>query len=406
MMRSRCANATRRMLQFFVLIPIVRWFCHPLTVRGRCRLPAGAAIYIANHASHADTAALIAALPRRIRRRFAPAAAQAYFFATRGTGAATSLLTGAFPFPRSGNEGLNRAKDLLDRGTSVLLFPEGTRSRNGGMASFKCGVGKLAAYGYPVVPVGIAGTSDVLAPGTTLPRRGSVAIAFGDAIHFSHDDRPDAIASQLGQGVAKLRDGAFKARGPRRRSAREVARDVASSRACLILAFSWGVAEAVAFPVVPDFAVALLALAVPRRFWKLALAAVCGSVAGGVIASDLGSIFGVAPVAHLPLVTPRMSAAAAGWLNQSHGWALWHQVAFGVPYKAFAWQASARGTGVVSLAAATFLVRGLRMLAVGALLALLGRVLRRVLPRIYGAFVIVFSIGFAIGLAHVVTRWS
>jgi 1-acyl-sn-glycerol-3-phosphate acyltransferase len=384
---------------------VVRFFCRPLTVAGRRNVPNGPAIYVANHASHADTAVLLAALPRVTRRRLAPAAAEDYFFATRTKGAVISLLTGAFPFARAGGDGLARARRLLDDGWSILLFPEGTRSRSGAMGSFKCGVGKLAARGYPVVPVGVAGTHAVLSPGASFPRRGSVAVVIGKSVRYRDVDSPPAVAADLEHRVCTLRGRAVRLRRPAS-STYQVANALASSRAGLVLAFCWGLAEAIVFPIVPDFALALLAVAAPRRFGKLALAALCGSVAGGAVAYGLGAAFGPAPVTHVPLVTGKMVPAAAAWLDHSHGWALWHQVAFGVPYKVFAWQAAGHSTTLPSLAFATAVVRGLRLFAVASVFALIGRSARRWAGRFYGAFVVVFSAGFGLGLARVVGRWS
>ena len=72
---------------------------------------------------------------------------------------------------------------LLDGGWSVLIFPEGSRSRTGEMAPFKPGIGLVAARtGRPVIPVRMIGLHDVLAPGRRLPRRGRAEVRFGEPL--------------------------------------------------------------------------------------------------------------------------------------------------------------------------------------------------------------------------------
>jgi 1-acyl-sn-glycerol-3-phosphate acyltransferase len=198
--RRAWAQAIRTVLQRFLLLPVARWCCRPLAVTGRDHLPAGPVVLVANHASHADTAAVLLALPRPLRKRLAPAAAEDYFFRRHAIGAVVSLLTGAFPFPRRGRAGIDRAAALLDSGWSVLLFPEGTRA--GGR--FRCGAGILAARGIAVVPVGITGTAEVLPKGRRMPRRAQVRIVFGEPMRFDASTPPEAVAAVLEASVRAL----------------------------------------------------------------------------------------------------------------------------------------------------------------------------------------------------------
>ncbi len=169
--RSRIAVTIRGLLQRVLLFPVLRLFCRSIRIERDPALLAGDGpfVFVANHASHADTVLILRALPPRVRRRMAPAAAEDYFFRSRPRGAIASLLVGAFPFPRRGRSGLARAERLLDDGWSVLLFPEGTRSTDGRVGTFRSGVGVLAARGFPVVPIGIAGAREVMPKGRRLP---------------------------------------------------------------------------------------------------------------------------------------------------------------------------------------------------------------------------------------------
>jgi 1-acyl-sn-glycerol-3-phosphate acyltransferase len=389
------------------IVPLARSVCFPLMVAGRDRVPDEPVLFVANHASHADTVAIIAALPPRVRARIAPAAAEDYFFKSRLRGRVCRWLTGAFPFPRHGAEGLRRARALLASGRAVLIYPEGTRSRTGAIAAFRPGAAILASQaGATVVPVGIAGTGDVLPVHGRLPRRAPVAVVFGEPQRFAPGDDTKHVTECLERSVEALAQQARALRPRTRRTVYARANAIASGPAGVALAFGWGVAEALVWPVVPDFAIAMLAAAAPRRFWRFVVAALAGSMLGGAVAYALGTFAGATVVAHLPLVTPRMQHAAAQWLREDGGWALWHQFRFGVPYKTFAWQAAHNGTGVAQLETATFVVRGLRMLGVGVIFAGLALPWRRWADRLYGAFAVAFGVAFALALARIVAAWS
>ncbi|HEX4094934.1 MAG TPA: lysophospholipid acyltransferase family protein [Trebonia sp.] len=156
-----------------------------LRVAGVGALPPGPCVIVANHRSHADTAALIAALPAG--RRPAVAAAADYWFSGGARPRLGRLLCGAFPVRRGGggSEDLAAAARLLAAGRDVIVFPEGSRSRDGRTAGFHRGAARLAvAAGVPLVPVGIGGTGTLLPPRGSggRPRRGAVTVSIGTAI--------------------------------------------------------------------------------------------------------------------------------------------------------------------------------------------------------------------------------
>ena len=159
-----------------------------LRVRGTAMLPAGPCVLVANHSSHADTAALIAALPAS--RRPAVAAAADYWFRGGPRSRICQALCGAFPVRRSGggSADLAAAACLLAAGRDVIVFPEGTRSRDGTIGEFHHGAARLAAAaGVPLVPAGITGTRTLLPPGgptgsagsAVRLRRAAVTVSFG-----------------------------------------------------------------------------------------------------------------------------------------------------------------------------------------------------------------------------------
>lgn len=135
-----------------------------LTVTGTWRAKGGCVV-VANHASHADTAALLAALPPAARPVFG-AAADYWFDVPVRRFIATSL-AGVLPVRRCGDGNfaalLAVAGPALKAGHTVVLYPEGTRSTDGTVGEFRSGAVRLAREcGVPIVPVAIMGTADVL----------------------------------------------------------------------------------------------------------------------------------------------------------------------------------------------------------------------------------------------------
>ncbi|MBL9158754.1 MAG: 1-acyl-sn-glycerol-3-phosphate acyltransferase [Verrucomicrobiales bacterium] len=135
----------------------------------------GPAIYFANHASHMDFVVVWAALPDDVREVTSPAAAEDYWAATRLRRCIACELFRAVLIPRKdvnrGNHPVERLGTALEAGRSVILFPEGTRSVDGGTMEFKSGLYHLARRypDIPLIPVHLENLSRILPKGSRLP---------------------------------------------------------------------------------------------------------------------------------------------------------------------------------------------------------------------------------------------
>jgi 1-acyl-sn-glycerol-3-phosphate acyltransferase len=172
-----------------------------LTVTGRWEANGGC-IVVANHASHADTAVLVAALPSTARPVFG-AAADYWFDVPARRFIATSLI-GILPVRRSGDGNydalLAAAGPVLHAGRTVVIYPEGTRSTDGTVGEFRSGALRLARdCNVPIVPVALMGTADVLPKDGTFTRA-PMEVRLGAPV-----DPHTASASQLRAQVLALR---------------------------------------------------------------------------------------------------------------------------------------------------------------------------------------------------------
>ncbi len=114
---------------------------------------------------------------------------------------------------RQAMKSLDEAGKRIAAGSSVLIFPEGTRSPDGRLREFKTGAVLLALKaGVPVVPVGFNGSYEVLPKGRLLPKGGEILIRIGAPIatdHYRGGDK-QALAADLHRAVQALLDQPYR----------------------------------------------------------------------------------------------------------------------------------------------------------------------------------------------------
>lgn len=179
-------------LKNFLLGPLLRVLFRPW-VRGMENIPStGAAILASNHLSFSDSIFL----PLQTRRPVVFLAKSEYFTGRGLKGALTRWFfksTGQLPIDRSGGKAseasLNTGLGVLEQGSLLGIYPEGTRSPDGRLYRGRTGIARMVLEAkVPVIPVAMIDTEKVQPIGQALPRIRRIGIVVGEPLDFSRFD--------------------------------------------------------------------------------------------------------------------------------------------------------------------------------------------------------------------------
>ncbi len=182
----------------------------------------GPLLVVCNHIADVDFAFVQAALPARLRTRIAiatrgedlealhtPAASRGFFgrIYDRTKWVLGVSLLNLFPLPREAGfrQSFAYAGQAVDRGYSVLVFPEGRHTADGKINPFRAGIGLLAMnLGIPVLPMRIDGLFEVKQTGRKFARPGKICVRIGQPMKFAAGSDPAQIAQELQSAVEDL----------------------------------------------------------------------------------------------------------------------------------------------------------------------------------------------------------
>jgi len=173
-------------------------------VSGLAHAVAGPAVYAANHASALDILVVFGHLPVDFRIVYKRSLSLVPLLGW------AIWLGGHVPIDRShpfrARRGLDAAARRIRGGTSVVVFPEGTRSPDGAVRRFKRGSFSLALQaGVPVVPVSLVGVKAVVPRGLPSVRPGLVSVVLHPAVPVAgrSADEAEALAEEVRRVVAR-----------------------------------------------------------------------------------------------------------------------------------------------------------------------------------------------------------
>jgi long-chain acyl-CoA synthetase len=206
-----------------ITLPYIMVMARPKII-GRERLKdfRGPALIISNHIAQIDIGFLMAALPMHLRNRLGVAMQgemlrsmryppKEWFFLKRWWEqvryALVALFFNVFSLPQRAKyrESFHFAGELVDKGYSVIIFPEGRRTETGEMSPFRSGIGLLATHlNLPIIPMRIDGLFPFkIAKRHHVPPY-AVQVKIGTPVRFEPTADPEEIARELQRIVEKL----------------------------------------------------------------------------------------------------------------------------------------------------------------------------------------------------------
>jgi long-chain acyl-CoA synthetase len=217
------ATWIRFLAHYLLLRPAVFLLGWPRIIgRENLRGVNGPLLVVANHIGHVDVGFILTALPARLRHRLATAAGGEALEALRTPPESFNValrmfhrvkwffgvsLLNLFPLPRAAGfrDSFAFAGASVDRGYSILVFPEGRHTVDGKLNPFRSGIGLLANnLGIPVLPMCIHGLYELKQRGKKMAHPFQVTVKIGAPVTFPPDTAPEQIASELRARVEQL----------------------------------------------------------------------------------------------------------------------------------------------------------------------------------------------------------
>ena len=182
----------------------------------------GPLLVISNHVADVDIGFIQFALPARIRHKLATATRGEALEALRSPGPDRPwfrriydrvqwtlgvALLNLFPLPRQSGirKSFAYAGEAVDRGYSVLVFPEGKHTEDGKLCPFRTGVGLLANnLRIPILPMRIDGLFEIKKAGKKFAVPGKIQVRIGKPVEFAPESDPEEIARALQRAVEDL----------------------------------------------------------------------------------------------------------------------------------------------------------------------------------------------------------
>jgi len=362
-------------------------------------LPNYPSIIIANHQSHADSA-LITALLGQSRPLIFVASSE--YWGKKWYRKFVGNFFVGFHLIGKGKEGwedLLSLKPLIEKGVVPVIYPEGTRSKNGSLGEFKLGAFRLANESNAhILPLAISGT-EILLPKNGKIKRTALAINAHQPILPSGN--PEEQAELSANLISNLKDNTILQ--PQFGVTWRRISKLASSSFGIFFVFSWAFAEAFSWPFTAELPLILLLATVfsYKRTLVLSVATATGSVLGVYLHWFLASKNISIPT---PLTTGRMfERATSDW--GSPFYAGFSQMWNGIPVKVYAKTAGELSLSFFDVTLA-MISRSFRIITVGFVSNYIARRMNRYLSPSLGIIQSYCLILYVILLTLIIRYWS
>jgi long-chain acyl-CoA synthetase len=210
-------------IHYLLLRPSVFFLGWPrISGRENLRDVKGPVLVVCNHIGDVDVGFVQTALPFRLRHKLATATGGEALEALRTPPAARNIfgrifdriewflgvsLLSLFPLPREAGfrDSFAFAGESVDRGYSILVFPEGHHTTDGKMRPFRSGIGLLVNnLNIPVVPMRIDNLFELKEAGRKIARPYQIKVKIGTPVTFARGTDPQQIANELRSRIEQL----------------------------------------------------------------------------------------------------------------------------------------------------------------------------------------------------------
>jgi len=213
-----------RLAAYYLLVWPATYLLAAPRIRGKENLQGvpGPVLVVSNHVTYVDIGWILAALPARLRHRLAtamrgerlaqmlrPDASFSWLerFAEHISYPLVLAFFNVFPLPKESGflRSFSFIGDLVDRRWSILVFPEGLTTLDGGLAPFRSGIGLLATrLNIPVVPIRLDGLFELKQKKRSFAGPGRVKVTIGKPVRFLANENAEEIAKDLQRRVEQL----------------------------------------------------------------------------------------------------------------------------------------------------------------------------------------------------------
>lgn len=206
----------REFIYYLLTWPATMIMAHPKIIgRENLRGVDGPLLISCNHVTYIDVGFALKALPPHLRRKLAvgmwgellwkmwrpPQDWNPFLRLSYKVGYYLVVaLFNVFPLPQQSGvrESFVYAGESVDRGYSVLVYPEGVRTSDGKPSPFRSGLGMLASrLNVPVLPLRIDGLYEMKLKGHKIARPGQLKVVIGKPMHFPPETPPEEITNQV-----------------------------------------------------------------------------------------------------------------------------------------------------------------------------------------------------------------
>lgn len=173
-------------------------------------------VFYSNHTSNLDFPVIWAALPKKIRAKLRPLAAEDYWSKGKLRAFLSTKIFKAILIARKAvnreNNPIQKMEEALSEGSSLIIFPEGTRSLSGEIGEFKAGIHHLASSDreLPFIPIYLENLFRILPKGERFPLPLVAMLYVGEPLYIEAEETKEEFLQRARKALIDLNPNSTK----------------------------------------------------------------------------------------------------------------------------------------------------------------------------------------------------